>query len=98
MLFTLLLLATAFVEYSYTSQYGNPTSYGAIYSQPTAYTASYGPYHAEIKVNDPLTRPDFDNTKCGGNCWGTSGYNHQQRAYDRAQEVQDAQREAFWAQ
>lgn len=63
---------------------------------PVSYTASYGSYYAEIPVNDPLTRQDFDNTKCGGNCWGTSGYNHYQRAWERAQEVYQAQRDAFW--
>lgn len=63
---------------------------------PTHYVASYGPYYAEIPVNDPLMRADFDNVKCGSNCWGTSGYNHQQRAFDRAQEVRQAQRDAFW--
>lgn len=66
-------------------------------TMPTHYTASYGSYRADIPINDPLMRSDFDNTKCGGNCWGTSGYNHYERAWNRAQEVQQAQGEAFWA-
>jgi hypothetical protein len=70
----------------------------ASYTPATSYSASYGSYSTSIPINDPVMRTDFDNSKCGSNCWGTSGYNHNQRAWDRAQEVMEAQREAFWAE
>lgn len=74
---------------------GGESSFSMPY-QPVVYTASYGPYHAEIPVNDPLFREDFDTTKCGQNCWGTSGYDHYKNARDEAERIYEAQREAFW--
>lgn len=66
------------------------------YSPPTSYTASYGPYYAEIPVNDPMMRSDFDTSK---ETYPETYYNNPyQKAWERAQEVQEAQREAFWAE
>lgn len=96
MLFSIILSVLGYLGDSSSSSWSTISS-PPIVSIPTSYTASYGRYSTQIPVNDPLMRPDFDRTKCGGNCWGTSGYNHYERAFQRAQDVQNAQREAFWA-
>lgn len=61
-----------------------------------SYSANYGPYHANILISDPLNRPDFDNSKCGNNCWRSSGYDHYQRAADRAADTEEGYRNTFW--
>lgn len=60
------------------------------YTAPAFYTASYGPYYAEIPVNDRYTDPGFDGVRYG------STYDHHQRAQDRAQETQEDQRNTYW--
>lgn len=74
--------------------------YGRIeYPLPKSYTASYGNYYAEIPVNDPMMEQDYFHPDTSSpiyeNRYGNDPY---QKAWERAEEVRQAQRDAFWAE
>jgi hypothetical protein len=69
-----------------------------IYSPPTHYVASYGKYYTEIPIEDPL-KQDYLHPDTSREIYPERYYNSpSQRAWERAQEVTEPQREASWAE